>query len=387
MTFMEEGEQKKSRKFGELLKKLCKRYFIDAFTGMAQGLFVTLIAGTILKQIGGWITLAGTSAGYLVGNALIMTGSIASLLMGAGIGAGIARSLKCSNLVIFAAIVAGTVGAFSMKFIDGSFFTDYQKLSLSALTITPPGDPIGAYIVAVIASELGRLVSGKTKMDIIVVPMVVSLSASVLIFAAWPFVKLVQYISLGIEMATAITPFFMGIIVAVVMGILLTLPTSSAAIWISLAMGVTSDSMLIAGGAAVCGCAAHMVGFAVQSFRENKWGGLIAQGLGTSMLQIPNLMRNPKILIPPIVASAVVGPLSTTVFKLRCVATGGGMGTSGLVGVFGTIEGSSGIIPDWQLGLGIALLLFIIPAVVCFFVSELLRRVGWIKKDDMLLPQ
>jgi uncharacterized membrane protein len=357
---MEEGEQKKSRKFGELLKKLCKRYFIDAFTGMAQGLFVTLIAGTILKQIGGWITLAGTSAGYLVGNALIMTGSIASLLMGAGIGAGIARSLKCSNLVIFAAIVAGTVGAFSMKFIDGSFFTDYQKLSLSALTITPPGDPIGAYIVAVIASELGRLVSGKTKMDIIVIPMVVSLSASVLIFAAWPFVKLVQYISLGIEMATAITPFFMGIIVAVVMGILLTLPTSSAAIWISLAMGVTSDSMLIAGGAAVCGCAAHMVGFAVQSFRENKWGGLIAQGLGTSMLQIPNLMRNPKILIPPIVASAVVGPLSTTVFKLRCVATGGGMGTSGLVGVFGTIEGSSGIIPDWQLGLGIALLLFII---------------------------
>jgi len=384
---MEEGEQKKSRKFGELLKKLCKRYFIDAFTGMAQGLFVTLIAGTILKQIGGWITLAGTSAGYLVGNALIMTGSIASLLMGAGIGAGIARNLKCSNLVIFAAIVAGTVGAFSMKFIDGSFFTDYQKLSLSALTIMPPGDPIGAYIVAVIASELGRLVSGKTKMDIIVVPMVVSLSASVLIFAAWPFVKLVQYISLGIEMATAITPFFMGIIVAVVMGILLTLPTSSAAIWISLAMGVTSDSMLIAGGAAVCGCAAHMVGFAVQSFRENKWGGLIAQGLGTSMLQIPNLMRNPKILIPPIVASAVVGPLSTTVFKLRCVATGGGMGTSGLVGVFGTIEGSSGIIPDWQLGLGIALLLFIIPAVVCFFVSELLRRVGWIKKDDMLLPQ
>ena len=366
------------------IKRFCKKYFIDAFTGMSQGLFVTLIAGTIIKQIGSWITYAGTNGGYLVGNALIMLGSIASMLMGAGIGAGIAKSLKSSNLVIFSAMVAGMVGAFSMNFMNGAFFT-VEAGSVSKLFALAPGNPIGAYVVSVLAIELGNLVSGKTKMDIIVVPLVVSLSAIVAIFAAWPFVKVIEYVSLGIELATAATPFVMGIIIAVVMGIILTLPTSSAAMWIAIAAANTSDTMLLAGGAAVCGCAAHMIGFAVQSFRENGWGGLVAQGLGTSMLQIPNLMRHPKILIPPIVASAIVGPLSTCVFKLRCNAAGGGMGTSGLVGVFGTIDASAGVIPDWQTGLGIALLFFIIPAVVCFILSELMRKKNWIKKDDMLL--
>lgn len=369
------------------IKRFCKRYFIDAFTGMSQGLFVTLIAGTIIKQIGSWITLAGTQGGFIVGNAFLMLGSIASVLMGAGIGAGIARALKSSNLVVFSAMVAGMVGSFSMNFFvggAGSFFTA-EAGSVAKLIALAPGNPIGAYVVSVIAIELGNLVSGKTKMDIIIVPLVVSLSALVAIFAAWPFVKLIDYISMGIVIATEITPFFMGIIIAVVMGILLTLPTSSAAIWISIAAANTSDVMLLAGGAAVCGCAAHMVGFAVQSFRENGWGGLVAQGLGTSMLQIPNLMRHPKILIPPIVASAIVGPLATCVFKLRCNAAGGGMGTSGLVGVFGTIDASAGVIPDWQTGVGIALLFFVIPAVVCLLLSEIMRKNNWIKENDMLL--
>ncbi|HRR89622.1 MAG TPA: PTS sugar transporter subunit IIC, partial [Eubacteriales bacterium] len=201
--------------------------------------------------------------------------------------------------------------------------------------------------------------------------------------AAWPVIKLIDYIAKGVEIATAATPFVMGIVIAVVMGLILTLPTSSAAMWITIAMTApTSDAMLIAGGASVVGCAAHMVGFAVASFRENKWGGLIAQGLGTSMLQIPNLMKNPKILIPQIVSSAVVGPLSTTVFMLRCNAAGGGMGTSGLVGVFGTIAASSGKIPDWQMWLGIALLMFVIPAIISLAVSELLRKKNWIKPSD-----
>lgn len=374
----------KTAKLFEFFKNFFKRYIIDAFTGMSQGLFVTLIAGTIVKQIGNWILSAGTAAAFTVGNALIMLGSMASLLMGAGIGAGIAKSLKGSNLVIFATMVAGMVGAFSMSFLNGAFFKA-ELNTVSTIIALKPGDPIGAYVTSVLACEMGRLVSGKTKMDIIVVPLTVLLSGLIAIFAAWPFVKLVELIGIGIERATAITPFFMGIIISAVMGLILTLPTSSAAIWIALAAGVTSDSMLLAGGAAVSGCAAHMVGFAVQSFRENKFGGLIAQGLGTSMLQIPNLMRHPKILIPPIVASMIVGPLATCVFKLRCNATGGGMGTSGLVGVFGTIEASRGLIPDWQLGLGIALLFFVIPAVVCFVLSEVLRKVGWIKYGDMSL--
>ena len=188
-----------------------------------------------------------------------------------------------------------------------------------------------------------------------------------------------------VEVSTGAVPFLMGIVIAVVMGVLLTMPTSSAAIWIALAAGNTSDTMLLAGGAAVVGCACQMVGFAVASYRENKVSGLIAQGLGTSMLQIPNIMRNPKTFIPPIVASAICGPMATCLFQLRCNASGGGMGTSGLVGVFGVIEASSGAIATWKMWLGIVLLMFVLPALISWGVSELLRKVGWIKDGDMKL--
>lgn len=348
------------------IKKLAKRWFIDAFSGMASGLFVTLIAGTIFALIARWV--GDNPVGKLLNN----IANIAKMLMGAGIGVGIAHSLKAPKLAMFGGAVAGTVGAFADKII-----------ALSFVPSMAPGNPIGSYVVALIAVEVAVLVSGKTKLDIILVPMTILITSALAVFAAWPFIKLINLVAKGIEIATAATPFVMGIVISVSMGLLLTLPTSSAAIWVAIASGSTSDVMLLAGGAAVCGCASHMVGFAVQSFRENKWGGLIAQGLGTSMLQIPNLMRHPKILIPPIVASAIVGPLSTCVFHLRCNASGGGMGTSGLVGVFGTIDASMGVIPDWQLGLGIALLFFVIPAAVCFFLSEYLRKIKWIKEGDM----
>ncbi|HKL73729.1 MAG TPA: PTS sugar transporter subunit IIC [Clostridia bacterium] len=351
-----------------VIKTLAKRWFIDAFSGMASGLFVTLIAGTIFALIAKWI---GDNA---VGRLLNAIANIAKMLMGAGIGVGIAHSLKAPKLAMLGGAAAGFVGAFADKIILGTF----------APTLAP-GNPIGAYIVALIAVELAMLVSGKTKIDIILVPITILVSASLAIFAAWPVIKFIDLIGKGIEIATAATPFVMGIVISCSMGILLTLPTSSAAIWIAVAANNTSDTMLLAGGAAVVGCAAHMVGFAIQSFRENKWGGLIAQGLGTSMLQIPNLMRHPKILLPPIIASIIVGPMSTCLFQLRCNASGGGMGTSGLVGVFGTIEASVGVIADWKIGLGIALLFFVIPAVVCFFVSELMRKKGWINKGDMKL--
>lgn len=365
------------------VKFLAKRWFIDAFTGMAQGLFVTLIAGTIIKQLGNLILKAGTPAAEVVGGALVTIGTIASFLMGAGIGAGIAKSIKGSNLVIFTGIVAGMIGAFSLQFIEGNWIVTEGGFFLSVVS---PGNPIGSYVVALIASELGSLVSGKTKLDIILVPLTVIVSAMLATYVAWPFIKLIDLLAKGIELATAMQPFLMGIVIAASMGILLTMPTSSAAMWIAIAMSAPgSDAMLLAGGAAVVGCAAHMVGFAVASFRENGWGGLIAQGLGTSMLQIPNIMRNPRIMLPEIAASIVVGPLATTVFKLRCNAAGGGMGTAGLVGVFGTIEASSGVIPDWQMWLGIVLLMFVLPAVISYFVALLLRKVGWIKPDDQKL--
>lgn len=366
----------------EKIKKLLNRWFIQAFSGMAQGLFVTLIAGTIIKQIGKLILQTGTDAGILVGNTLNIIGSIASILMGAGIGAGIAKYLKSSNLVILSCAVAGIIGAFSIPFIEGSWIS----LSTMTLSLKSPGNPIGAYVCALIAAEIGNLVSGKTKVDILVVPLTVIIIAALSTFVAWPFIKFVDLIAKGIEISTLATPFLMGIIIAAAMGLLLTLPTSSAAIWIAIASTApSSEAMLIAGGAACVGCCAHMVGFAVSSFKENKWGGLVAQGLGTSMLQIPNLMKNPKILIPQIVSSIVVGPLATTVFKLKCNASGGGMGTSGLVGIFGMIEASSGTIPVWQMWVGILLLAIILPAIISLFTSELLRKVNWIKKDDMKL--
>ncbi len=366
----------------EKIKKLLNRWFIQAFSGMAQGLFVTLIAGTIIKQIGKLILQTGTDAGILVGNTLNIIGSIASILMGAGIGAGIAKYLKSSNLVILSCAVAGIIGAFSIPFIEGSWIS----LSTMTLSLKSPGNPIGAYVCALIAAEIGNLVSGKTKVDILVVPLTVIIIAALSTFVAWPFIKFVDLIAKGIEISTLATPFLMGIIIAAAMGLLLTLPTSSAAIWIAIASTApSSEAMLIAGGAACVGCCAHMVGFAVSSFKENKWGGLVAQGLGTSMLQIPNLMKNPKILIPQIVSSIVVGPLATTVFKLKCNASGGGMGTSGLVGIFGMIEASSGTIPVWQMWVGILLLAIILPAIISLFTCELLRKVNWIKKDDMKL--
>lgn len=369
-----------------VLKNIGKRYFIDAFSGMAQGLFCTLIAGTILAMFGNWISQAGTSAGDAVGGFINAVANIAKMLMGAGIGIGIAHALKAKKLVLFTAAIAGMAGAWADTVIAGTIATSFA--------LGRPGNPIGAYVVAVFAVEIGNLICGKTKVDIVLVPLTMMVVSMLAMFAAWPFIEFVNLIGKGVALATMVTPEAMGIIVAVVMGVLLTLPTSSAAIWVAIATPVIAtnpvgsdmyNAILLAGGAATVGCACQMIGFAVQSFRENKWGGLIAQGLGTSMLQIPNLMRHPQIIIPPIIASIIAGPLSTCVFMLRCGASGGGMGTSGLVGMFDIIDFSQGVIADWQLGLGIVLCMFVIPIVVCLGVSELMRRFGWIRADYLKL--
>ncbi|MDR3185515.1 MAG: PTS sugar transporter subunit IIC [Christensenellaceae bacterium] len=352
-------------------KKLAKRWFIDAFSGMALGLFATLIAGTIIEQFG-----------KLIGNEFIQktVAYIPKVVMGAGIGVGIAHTLKADKLTLISCMVAGMMGSFYapiLKVMDGTVL---------AFVMPAVGNPIGAYLTALVTCEFCKLYAGKTKFDILLIPIgAVLISTLVIITLCPPVDYVINAISKGMSIAMKWSPVVMGIVIAVVMGLLLTLPTSSAAIWIALTAGSSTEYyVLLAGGAAVAGCAAHMVGFAVASFRENKWSGLIAQGLGTSMLQIPNLMRNPRILIPAIVSSAIVGPLASGVFKLLCMPYGGGMGTAGLVGVFGTLEASTDV-PMHMLVIGIILLFFVIPAIVSFVVSEILRKYNWIKKDDMKL--
>lgn len=352
---------------------------------MAQGLFVTLIAGTILGQIAGWI-----GENY-VGNTLLAFANIAKALMGAGIGVGIAHALGKNRMLIFFAAVAGLIGAWSDQLIAAAAGL---PLIASKFGGGAPGNPIGSYVVTLLVVELASLYAGRTKLDILLVPLGGMLLAFLGIYVSFPFIWLINQLGALIAAATSITPFVMGIVISVVMGILLTMPTSSAAIWVAVASPILSggtagtaevNAMLLAGGAAAVGCACHMVGFAVTSFRENGVGGLISQGIGTSMLQIPNIMKRPAIMVPEIVSSAVCGPLSTCVFGLYCDATGGGMGTSGLVGVFSTVSASAGVLDGWVLGLGIALLFFLLPAGISLAVSELMRKKGWIRPGDMKL--
>ena len=328
-------------------------YLIKVLNGMALGLFSSLIIGLILKQIG------------IVANIeqLIDFGNIAQFMMGPAIGAGVAYSLGAPPLSIFAATVVGAIGAGTVTQLEGGAF---------GIAI---GEPVGALISSLLATEVSKRVQGKTKVDIVLVP------ASAILVGGFTGVYLSPIISeamklIGnvINISTQQSPIPMGILVAVLMGILLTLPISSAAIAISLGLSG------LAAGASVVGCATHMIGFAIMSYRENGFGGFIAQGFGTSMIQIPNIIKNPKIFLPPIITSAILGPISTVVFKMQADKIGAGMGTSGLVGQFSTYQtmGSSGL-------LGIILLHFILPAIITLLISEFMRKKGWIRKGDMKL--
>lgn len=391
------------QKTNKYLKDLPKRYFITAFSGMAQGLFVTLIAGTILAMIAGWI------GDNYIGNTLNYIANIAKFMMGAGIGVGIAHSLGKNKLLIFAAGVAGLIGSFADALMPnvvapttgiGAILIQ-NKISTPIAIIASkfvagtPGNPIAAYVVAMLVVEVVGTYTGKTKLDILLVPMGTLLLTLVGMFVSFPFIWLVNKLGVLIALATKATPFFMGIIVSVIMGIVLTMPTSSAAIWVAVASPIITgfakgevsldiyNAMLIAGGAATVGCACHMVGFAVASFRENGFGGLIAQGLGTSMLQIPNIMKKPIIMLPMIISSAILGPISTCLFALKCGTSGGGMGTSGLVGVFDLFKYTT---LDFMGVFGIIMLMLVLPAILNILISEFMRKKGWIKFGDMKLP-
>lgn len=329
-----------------------RNYLVKTLNGMALGLFSSLIIGLILKQLGELLNIPQ----------LIIFGKTSQLLMAPAIGVGVAHSLNCPPLVMFASIITGAFGGGSIKFVENE----------AMLVI---GEPVGAYVASIIGCEIGKRISGKTKVDIVVVPAITIISGSIAGMFISPIVSnLMNKIGQLINQATTLQPVFMGISLAVIMGIILTLPISSAAISISLGLSG------IAAGASLVGCCCQMIGFAVISYRENKIGGLISQGLGTSMIQIPNIIKNPKIWIPPIVASAILGPISTTIFKMECNSIGAGMGTSGLVGQLSTIAvmGQNSIYK-------IVLLHFILPTFICLIISEYMRKKGYIKKDDLKL--
>ena len=349
------------------MKKFFNRVFIDGLSGMALGLFATLIVGTIIQQIG---SLVGGTAGDMI----FLIGKVAAALTGAGIGVGVCCKFKASPLVTVSAGVAGMVGAFASKLLAGTVLVE------GAIVLAGPGEPLGAFLAAYIGMELGLKVSGKTKVDILVTPLVVIGAGSVVgLILGPPISRFMTALGAMINWGTEQQPFLMGIIVSVLMGMILTLPISSAALGVILNLGG------LAAGAATVGCCCNMVGFAVASYRENKMGGLIAQGIGTSMLQVPNIMRKPVIWIPAIVSSAVLGPVSTMLLHMTNNATGSGMGTAGLVGQIMTWQTMTATEPQTVVLIKILAIQIILPAIITLLVSEFMRKKGWIKYGDMKL--
>ena len=344
-----------------------KRIFIDGLSGMAQGLFATLIIGTIIQQIGLFV-------GGDYGNLIYMIGKVAAGLTGAGIGVGVARKLEAQQLVTVSAAVAGMIGAFASKLLAGQLIVDGN------LVLAGPGEPLGAFIAAYLAIEIGILVTGKTKLDIILTQLVCIGTGSVVgLVAGPPISKFMAWLGSLINWGTEQQPFLMGIVVSVLMGIFLTLPISSAAI------GVILNLSGLAAGAATVGCCCNMIGFAVASYRENKLGGFVAQGIGTSMLQMPNIIRHPQIWIPPILSSAILGPVSTMLLHMTNNATGSGMGTAGLVGPLMTWQVMTASEDPMIVLVKMITIQFVLPAVVTLGISELMRKKKWIHPGDMKL--
>lgn len=350
------------------MKKLLNHIFIDGLSGMAHGLFATLIIGTIVQQIGSLI-------GGNLGDTLYALGKVAAAMTGAGIGVGVAYRFKESSLVVLSSATAGMVGGFSSKLLAGTVLTEDGSMLFSG-----PGEPLGAFIAALVGIEVGHLISGKTKVDILVTPLVSILAGSAVgLIAGPPISAFMTWLGSLINWGTEQQPFLMGIIVSVLMGMILTLPISSAA------LGVILNLSGLAAGAAVIGCCCNMVGFAVASYRENKIGGLLAQGIGTSMLQVPNIVRKPVIWLPAILSSAILGPVGTMLVNMQCNATGSGMGSAGFVGQIMTWQTMIAYDSPTVVLIKILLLQFLLPAAVTLLFSEVMRKKGWIKEGDMKL--
>lgn len=330
-----------------------KTYFVTAMGAMAQGLFASLLIGTIFNTLGKWCGIP-----FLMEIASIAQNGY---VVGAAIGVAVAYALKADGLLLFSCAVVGAIG-----------------YSLGADGYT--AGPAGAYLAVLVACELGKLVYKQTKVDILVTPIVTILVGyGISRLLCPPIAYGMYYIGRFINTATVMHPLVMGILVSVTVGILLTLPISSAAICAAISIAG------LAGGAATVGCCCQMVGFAVMSFRENRWGGLTAQGLGTSMLQMGNIVKRPVIWLPPILASAIVGPISTLLFHMENTGVAAGMGTCGLVGPIGVITTMGAENMGAKGWIGLVLLCLVLPAALTLLFSELMRKLGWIRQGDLKL--
>ena len=345
-----------------MVKKYLNRVFIDGLSGMALGLFSTLIIGTIICQIA---SLLGDN---VIFQYLMAMGNVAKTLTGAGIGVGVACKLKSSPLTTVCAAVCGIIGAF-------------PNVANEAFVIGKPGEPLGAFIAAYVAVEIGALVAGKTKVDIIVTPLCCILAGATAGYFIGPYIsQAMVWLGNLVNINVQKYPFFGGMAISVLMGVILTLPISSAAIGVS--MGISG----LAAGAATIGCCCNMVGFAVISYRENKFGGLIAQGLGTSMLQVPNLVKKPILWLPPVISSAVLGPVASCLLKMVSNPVGSGMGSAGLVGQFMAYDSmvANGFSPAVSI-LEIIAMHFVLPAVLTLAIAEGMRKLNLIKAGDLKL--
>ena len=349
------------------MKKIFTHIFIDGLNGMAIGLFSTLVIGTILQQVGGWIP--GNTGSYISA-----IGTLAASLTGAGIGCSMAVKIGCSPLVILSSAVAGMIGSFASPILSGSITASDN------IVLSNQPEPLGAYLAALIAIEIGCLISEKTQLDMILTPLVSIGSGSVIGLLAGPWIAaLMRKLGDVIQWGTEQQPFFMGIIIAVLMGMFLTLPVNSAAIAIMLNLhGLPA-------GAATVGCCANMVGFAVASFKENKAGGLLAQGVGTSMLLLPNILKRPLIWLPSLLTSAILGPVSTCILKMTNHAAGSGMGTSGLVGPVTAYHSILKQNDSFTAFVIVFLMCFVLPGALSFAISEAMRKLNLIKDGDMKL--
>lgn len=343
-----------------------KRYCIDALGAMAQGLFASLLIGTIIATLGeqGARLLPDVEFYQKLCGWFVTIGGYAKTAAGPAMAVAIAYALQAPPLVLFSSLAVG----------------------VAANTAGGAGGPLAVLLITILATELGKLVSKETKVDILVTPFVTIFAGGLLSILVAPYIgDAASAVGTFVNWATEQAPFIMGVLISVVIGIALTLPISSAAI--CAAIGITG----LAGGAAVAGCCAQMVGFAVMSYRENGVGGLVSQGLGTSMLQMGNIVRNPRIWLPPIVASAITGPIATCLFKMRMdgAAVCGGMGTCGMVGPIGVITGwlDNNLTPDAVDWIGLVLICLVLPAVLSTLFCVLLRKLGWIKPDDLKLPE
>ena len=345
-----------------MVKKYLNRVFIDGLSGMALGLFSTLIIGTIICQIA---SLLGDN---VISQYLMAMGNVAKTLTGAGIGVGVACKLKSSPLTTVCAAVCGIIGAF-------------PNVVNEAFVIGKPGEPLGAFIAAYVAVEIGALVAGKTKVDIIVTPFCCILAGATAGYFIGPYIsQAMVWLGNLVNINVQKYPFFGGMAISVLMGVILTLPISSAAIGVS--MGISG----LAAGAATIGCCCNMVGFAVISYRENKFGGLIAQGLGTSMLQVPNLVKKPILWLPAVISSAVLGPVASCLLKMVSNPVGSGMGSAGLVGQFMAYDSmvANGLSPAVSI-LEIIAMHFVLPAVLTLAIAEGMRKLNLIKAGDLKL--